>query len=189
MKTKLLEDKIKLLKSTGQYSAQRLWPAKGVLNTSSNKEEGERRQSEERESSQPTETNEVDTNLPNLPKQNQSGPLPKSHEQVAKDNPTRLLMKAPWTEVKYANKKQGAAKKGTQRHEPGGRRILFPREGAQTNSQRRILFNEALQKAEEPASVRFSKVKYSQLGAILALRTEKADATELPKTNIHKHTY
>ena len=44
-----------------------------------------------------------------------------------------------------------------------------------------FVFNKALQKAGEPASVRFSRVGYSQSRAISALFIEKADAIELLK--------
>ena len=91
--------------------------------------------------------------------------------------------------MKYANKKRGAAQNQAQRQEPGGRRILFPRKEAQPQKSEEdimLALNEALQKAGEPASVRFSRVGYSQSGAISALLTEKADATELLKirTNV-----
>lgn len=45
-----------------------------------------------------------------------------------------------------------------------------------------LTLNEALQKAGEPTSIRFSRVSYSQPGAISALLTEKGDAIELLKT-------
>lgn len=79
--------------------------------------------------------------------------------------------------------------KKSQRQEPGGKRILFPREEAQPKMSEEdimLALNEALQKAGEPISIRFSRVSYSQSGAISALLTEKGDATELLKicTNI-----
>ena len=45
-----------------------------------------------------------------------------------------------------------------------------------------LALNEALQKVEKPAFVRFSRVGYSPSGAISALLTEKSDAVELLKT-------
>lgn len=42
-----------------------------------------------------------------------------------------------------------------------------------------LALNETLQNAGEPASIRFNRVRYSPLGAISALLTKKADATEL----------
>ncbi len=45
-----------------------------------------------------------------------------------------------------------------------------------------LALNEALQKAGEPATVRFSRIGYSQSGAISTLLTEKADAKELLET-------
>lgn len=49
-----------------------------------------------------------------------------------------------------------------------------------------LAFNEALQKPGKPTTVRFSRVGYFQLGAILVLLTEKADTTKLLKiqTNV-----
>ena len=45
-----------------------------------------------------------------------------------------------------------------------------------------LVLSKALQKAGESAFIRFSRVSYSQSGAISALLTEKADAVELLKT-------
>lgn len=77
------------------------------------------------------------------------------------------------------------ARKKTQRQESGGRRILFPREEGQSKMFEEdimLAFNEALQKAGEPTSIRFSRVSYLQSRAISALLTEKGDAIELLKT-------
>lgn len=122
-KLKSLEDEIRFLKSPGKHPAPRLRPAKRNSTTSSNEqEEREWRQSEERERSQPIETHEVDVNPP---KQGQSGTVRKIYAQVAKDNPTRSSSENPWAEVKYDNKKQGAAKKGNQRQGPRGKGDLI----------------------------------------------------------------
>lgn len=45
-----------------------------------------------------------------------------------------------------------------------------------------LALNKTLQKAGEPISIRFSRVSYSQSGAISAFLTEKEDAIELLKT-------
>lgn len=87
-KLKSIEDEIRFLKSPGKHPVQRLRPAKRSSTTSSNEEERER--------NQPTETHEVDVNLPNPPKQSQSGTVRKSYAQVAKDNPTRPSSENPW---------------------------------------------------------------------------------------------
>lgn len=89
--------------------------------------------------------------------------------------------------MKYTNKKQGTTQKKAQRQEPGGRRILFPRKKVQPQKSEEdimLAVNKALEKAGEPTFVRFSRVRYSPSGAISALLTEKADATELLKKRI-----
>ena len=74
----------------------------------------------------------MNASTPNRLKQTQSGVLRKSYAQVTKEKPaTRSSSEKPWTEVKYANKKRGAAQNQAQKQEPGGRRILFPRKEAQ----------------------------------------------------------
>lgn len=188
-KTALLESEIKLLKAVGPQPPQKSPPTKGNSTTSSNGQgERERSQTEEREGIQEfssMEINPANTSPPSQPTQNRSGVLRKSYAQVVKDNPTRSSVEKPWTEVKYTNKKNETAKKGTHNQEPGGRRILFPRKEAQPQKSEEdimLALNEALQKAGEPASVRVSRIGYSQSGAISALLTEKGDARELLKT-------
>lgn len=122
--------------------------------------------------------------------QNRSNISRKSYAQVVKANPTRLSSEKPWTEVKYTNKNHGTTKKGVQNQEPSGRRILFPRQEAKPKKSEEdimLALNEALQKAGESASIRVSRIGYSQLGAISALLTEKADARELLKK--HKNIF
>lgn len=75
-------------------------------------------------------------------------------------------------------------KKVAQNQEPGGRRILFPKQEAKPKKSEEdiiLALNEALQKAGESASIRISRIGYSQSGAISALLTEKADTRELLK--------
>lgn len=127
----------------------------------------------------------IKPSLPSQPKQTQSQ---KSYAQVVKEKSPRALSKNPWTEVRYTHKKQGASQKQDHKKEPGGRRILFPRKVGQPKKLEEdimLALNEALQKAGEPASIRFSRVGYSQSDAISALLTDKADAAELLKTRIN----
>ena len=87
------------------------------------------------------------TGPPSQLQQNRSDVVRKSYAQVVKANPTRLSSEKPWTEVKYTNKKHRTAKKGTQNQEPGGRRILFPRDGAKPKRSEEdimLALNEAL---------------------------------------------
>ena len=77
------------------------------------------------------------------------------------------------------------AKKMPQKQEPGGRRILFPREKGQEKMSEvdiMLALNEALQKVREPTSIRFSCVSYLQSGAISTLLTEKGNTSKLLKT-------
>lgn len=48
-----------------------------------------------------------------------------------------------------------------------------------------LALNEALQRAGEPASIRCSRVRYSQSDAISALLTERADALDLLKMRMN----
>lgn len=134
---------------------------------------------------QPVETHKINSSQPSQPRQSQSGVSRKSYAQVVKENPMRSSLEKPWTEVRYTNKKNVAAKKGMQKQEPGGRRILFPRKEAEPKRSEEdimLALNEALQKAGELATARFSRIGYSQSGAISALLTEKAGAKELLET-------
>ena len=70
---------------------------------------------------------DVNSSPPSQSRQSQLGVLRKSYAQVVKENLTRSSAKKLWTEVKYTNKKNIAAKKGMQKQDPDGRRILFPR--------------------------------------------------------------
>lgn len=183
-KSALLGSEIKLLKALGPHPPQKLPPAKENSTTSSNGQaEREKSQPEEREGiqeSQAMETHRVNASPPIQPIQNRSGASRKSYAQVVKDSPTRSSVEKPWTEVKYTNKKNETAKKGTQNQEPGRRRILFLRKKAQPKKSEKdiimLALNEELQKAGELASVRFSRIGFSQSGAISALLTVKADA-------------
>lgn len=157
-KSALLESEIKLLKALGPHPPQKLPPAKESSTTSSNgRAKRERSQPEEREviqESQAMETHQVNASPPSQLIQNRSGASRKSYAQVVSEE-------KPWTEVKYTNKKNGIAKKRTQNQEPGGRRFFFPRKEARPKKSEEdimLALNEALQKAEKPASVQFSRI-------------------------------
>ena len=77
---------------------------------------------------------DINSSPPSQPKQSQLGVLRKSYTQIVKENPTRSSVKKPWTEVKYTNKNNVAAKKGMQKQEPGKRRILFSRKQVKAKS-------------------------------------------------------
>ena len=128
---------------------------------------------------------DINSSPPSQPRQSQLGVSCKSYTQVVKKNPTRLSTEKPWTEVKYINKKNVAAKKGMQKQEPGRGKILFRRDEVQPKKSEEdimLALNKALQKAGEPTTVQFSRIGYSQSGAISTLLTEKANAKELLET-------
>ena len=103
----------------------------------------------------------------------------RSYATVAATKPAQTPSQ-PWMKVSYGNRKNGAqvAVKAEQR----GRRILFPRKsGGQLKLEADLMLapNEELQKARVESKVRFSRVQYPPSGLVLALLTEKADATML----------
>ena len=68
--------------------------------------------------------------------------------------------------------------------EPEKRKVIFRKEAAvsqRSEADLMLFLNELLQKAEIPAYIRFSKVGYSQSGAISGLLTEKSNAEDLIK--------
>lgn len=189
MESRTLENKIKSLENPGQPSAQNTPQAKKNPVTNKDKpkdgkereKEQPRKQGENPEVINPT-ASQPNSNPPTQAKQNSSDTLRRSYAQVVKETPTRSPSEKPWTEVKHAKR---IPKLGVQKQEPGGRRLLFPREaGYPKNSEEYIMLalNEALQKVGESALIRFSRVKYSQSGAISALLTEKANAEALLKS-------
>lgn len=177
------------MKLSGQHTGRKTPPTETVSPSGiDNKDKGEKRQTVEPErlgesqKQQQTEKTVAKTVTPGVINQTQPNILRKSYAQVTREQPTRSSSEKPWTEVKYANKKQGASQAQAKKQEPGSRRILFPRKEAQPKKSEEdimLALNEALQKAGEPASIRFSGVRYSRSGAISALLTEKANAIEL----------
>lgn len=178
-KVEQLELEVQALKAPGQQSTNKTPTGELAAPPVSNIQKGKRRGEDQLRSQEG-----VHASPPSQPKQSQSSTSRKSYAQVVKENPVRSPSGKAWTEVKHSNKKESMTRK-SQRQEPGGRRILFPREEAQPKMSEEdimLALNEALQKAGEPISIRFSRVSYSQSGAISALLTEKGDATELLKT-------
>ncbi len=111
-------------------------------------------------------------------------PAPKSYAQVAASNATQSTLDKSWTEVTSGNRKRKGNATSSPKVEPKKRRVIFRKE---TSSPQRseadliLVLNESLQKAGIPAYVRFSKVGYSQSGAISGLLTERSNAEDLIK--------
>lgn len=87
-----------------------------------------------------------------------------------------------WTEVVGKNQKRKNTTPNPPKLEPEKRRVVFRREPTSARKSEAdliLMLNESLQKAGIPAYIRFSRVGYSQSGAISALLTEKANAENL----------
>ena len=168
-----LENEVKALRFPGQHTSRKTPSAKAALPSSGgNQDMSDKRQTEglkDREGSQEhqqVETHVTKASTHNQPKQTHPGLSQKSYAQVAKEKPLRPSSEKPWTEVKYTNKKRETQKQAKSQ-EPGGRKILFPRKEAQPKESEEdimLALIEALQKAGEPASIRFSRVKYHHRG-------------------------
>ena len=117
--------------------------------------------------------------MPNQPKETQSpltSPPRKSYAQMAVKSLQKILGRK--LRVVARNKKPIHRK----RNEPEKRRVIFRR--ATTSPQKSeadlmLVLNEALQRVNLPAYIRFSKVGYSQSGAISRLLTEKSNTEDL----------
>ncbi len=85
-----------------------------------------------------------------------------------------------WTEITGSSRKQKA--NTPPKVEPEKRRIIFRRKALsfqKSEADLMLALNEALQKAGIPTHIRFSRVGYSQSGAISALLTEKSSTEQL----------
>lgn len=109
-------------------------------------------------------------------------PAPKSYAQIAASNTTQSALDNSWTEVTSNNRKRKGNAASPPKVETGKRRLIFRK---QANSPQKseadlmLVLNESLQKAGVPAYMRFSRVGYSQSGAISALLTERSNAEDL----------
>ncbi len=120
------------------------------------------------------------SSTPNQLKQTQPATSPprKSYAQMAVSGSSKVSTENAWTEVTGKKQKANAPRKV----EPEKRRIIFWRvitSPQKSEADLILVLNEALQRANVPAYVRFIKVGYSQSGAILGLLTEKSNAEEL----------
>ena len=97
---------------------------------------------------------------------------------MAASSSSKVSIENAWTEVIGKKQKANASRKV----EPEKRRVIFRRvitSPQKSEADLMLVLNEALQRANVPAYVRFIKVGYSQSGAILGLLTEKSNAEEL----------
>lgn len=107
----------------------------------------------------------------------------RNYAAVAAAQPSQISGQS-WTKVSYGSRKNTVQKSTTTvKFEQRGRRILFPRKAdsneLKSEADLMLALNEALQKAEVEAKVRFSRVRYAPSGSVSALLRENADATML----------
>ena len=111
-----------------------------------------------------------------------TGPIHKSYAQIAASSSTKSAVENTWIEVTGKNRKRKNTIPNPPKLEPERRRVIFWREPTspeKSEADLMLVLNESLQKAGIPAYTRFSRVGYSQSGAISALLTEKSNAENL----------
>lgn len=192
LKSASLEKEIALLKAKEQKSCQHLGKGEPAMGKNQAQSITQRKSleisakligSEEERLSQGQRSNITPSAQPSAKKPSAkltSRTKKPSYAAVAASTPAQIF-KQPWTQVKYKNRK------ANQQHstnlalnaEYQGRRIFFLRE--ETSRQMSevdliLVLIEALARVEKGVSIRFLQLKYSQLGALSALFTEKANA-------------
>ena len=113
---------------------------------------------------------------------NTSVPARKSYAQIVASSAAKSRMENAWTEV--GNRKQKGTTPTPPKLELERRRVIFRREPTspeKSEADLMLVLNESLQKAGIPAYIRFSRVGYSQSGAISALLTERSNVEDLVK--------
>lgn len=109
-------------------------------------------------------------------------PPPKSYAQIAAANAAQNPSEKAWTEVTSSSRKRKGTSSNVPKVEPEKRRVIFRKEATfpqRSEADLMLVLNESLQRAGVPAYTRFSKVGYSQSGAISGLLTEKSNAEDL----------
>ena len=187
-KVQQLESEVKALKIPAQQLACKTPPAKAVASPrSDSQEEREREQTEQAKDQngsqkhQQTYTHTPKSNVPNQLRQS-AKPNTKSYAQIASTNAAPTTSEKAWTEVRYNNRKQKNSSLSPPKTEPEKRRVIFRRASKspqKSEADLMLVLNETLQRLNLPAYVRFSKVGYSQSGAISGLLTEKSNAEDL----------
>lgn len=108
-------------------------------------------------------------------------PAPKSSAQIAASNATQSASGKSWTEVINGNRKRKGNAASPPKTEPERRRVIFRREinsPQKSQADLMLVLNETLQRVGISAYVRFSKVGYSQSGAISGLLTERSNTED-----------
>ena len=185
-RSKTLENEVRALRWSGQLAARSPPPSAVTVSSGSSSDKRAERQTIERRSEersqqdQPMKTSVTKASTPNQLKQTQpatSSPR-KSYAQMAASGSPKVSTENAWTEVTGKKQKANAPRKV----EPEKRRVIFRRvvtSPQKSEADLMLVLNEALQRANVPAYVRFIKVGYSQSGAISGLLTEKSNAEEL----------
>ena len=111
-----------------------------------------------------------------------TSPPHKSYAQMAASGLPKIITEKAWTEVIGSSQRRKAITSSTPKGKPEKRRVIFRQEALspqKSEADLMLALNESLQKAGIPAYTRFSRVGYSQSGAISALLTEKSSAEQL----------
>lgn len=109
-------------------------------------------------------------------------PHQKSYAPIAASSSAKKTSEKAWTEVTSSNRRRKIATLSPPKVEPEKRRVIFrrgPSSSQKSEADLMLALNESLQKAGIPAYTRFSRVGYSQSGAISAVLTERSNAEEL----------
>ena len=122
-----------------------------------------------------------------LPKRKEPiNPPHKSYAQIAASGSPKIAIEKAWTKVTSSSYRQKATTPNIPKVEPEKRRIIFCREALspqKSEADLMLALNKSLQKAGIPAYTRFSRVGYSQSGAISTLLTEKSSVEQLVKNH------
>ena len=107
-------------------------------------------------------------------------PPRRSYAQMAAGLAKNTTEKA-WTEVTSSGRRRKVTTPSMPKFKLEKRRVIFRREPSlsqKLEADLMLALNKSLQKAGIPAYIQFSRVEYSQSGAISALLTEKSNAEE-----------
>ena len=192
-KSRLLKDEIKLLKISKQYSAPKSLESALEKELAQSDHSNRHRLNSERPGEgpdcRPNSRSLAASNASTIPSSSKviSGiksikPAPKTYAQIAASNTTQSVSEKTWTEVRHSSKKGKNNAPTPGKTEPEKRRIIFRRDVTtpqKSEADLMLVLNEALQRVNLPAYIRFSKLGYSQSGAISGLLTEKSNAEEL----------
>ncbi len=101
---------------------------------------------------------------------------------MAASGPAKITTEKAWTEVTGNSRRRKTTSPNPSKIEPEKRRLIFRQEASspqKSETDLMLALNESLQKAGIPTYTRFSRVGYSQSGAISTLLIEKSSAEQL----------